>query len=252
MVLAAPGPLLTPPPFSSPPKTPHQSCSAQTRSQNEEQNLPPKQYLPLQTRTRHRRSHRPHVPMLMRGTPPTMRSPPHQSRQTENPPNLQPATVGEEERGGRDPTSRRTSMRVASDCRLPPTARHASQPRIAPATPPSKRTQSTAAPLHGEGGQRRRRTAAPRHTAGCGPRPSPPPPPPAPPPQPHTTRPPPTTTRPEERRTSCRQQPAPPPRDAAKMSPRISIGPEPVLAAHAPFPQSAGSHCPAREGSALH
>jgi hypothetical protein len=27
---------------------------------------------------------------------------------------------------------------------------------------------------------------------------------------------------------SCRQQPAPPPRDAAKMSPRISIGPEPA------------------------
>ena len=73
---------------------------------------------------------------------------------------------------------------------------------------------------------------------------APPPPTPSPPPQPHTTRPPPTTTRPEERRTSCR-------RDAAKMSPRISIGPEPVLAAHAPFQPSAGSHCPAREGSAL-
>jgi len=54
-----------------------------------------------------------------------------------------------------------------------------------------------------------------------------------PPPQPHTTRPPTTTTRPEERRTSCRQQPAPPQRDAAKMSPRISIGPETVLADHA-------------------
>jgi hypothetical protein len=85
MVLAAPGPLLTPPPSSSPPKTPHRSYSAQTRSQNEEKNLPPKQYLPLQTRTRHRRSHRPHVPKLMRGTPSTMRSPPHQSRPTENP-----------------------------------------------------------------------------------------------------------------------------------------------------------------------
>ena len=36
MVLAAPGPLLTPPPYSSPPKTPHQSYSVQTRSQNEE------------------------------------------------------------------------------------------------------------------------------------------------------------------------------------------------------------------------
>ena len=100
MVLAAPGPLLTPPPSSSPPKTPFRSYSAQIRSQNEEKNLPPKPYLPLETRTRHRRSRRPHVQMLMRGTPPTMRSPPHQSRRTENPPNLQPATVGEEERGG--------------------------------------------------------------------------------------------------------------------------------------------------------
>ena len=67
-------------------------------------------------------------------------------------------------------------MRAASDCRPPPTALHASQPRTAPATPPSKRTQSTAAPLHGEGGQRRRRTAAQRHTAGCGPLPGPAPP----------------------------------------------------------------------------
>jgi hypothetical protein len=49
----------------------------------------------------------------------------------------------------------------------------------------------------------------------------------------------------------CRQQLAPPPRDAAKMSPRISIGPEPVLAAHAPSLPAAGSHCPAREVSAL-
>jgi len=38
MVLASPGPLLTPPPSSSPPKTPHPSHSAQTRSQNEEKN----------------------------------------------------------------------------------------------------------------------------------------------------------------------------------------------------------------------
>ena len=51
MVLAAPGPLLTPPPSSSPPKTPIRSYSAQTRSQNEEKNPPPKPYLPLQRRT---------------------------------------------------------------------------------------------------------------------------------------------------------------------------------------------------------
>jgi hypothetical protein len=31
------------------------------------------------------------------------------------------------------------------------------------------------------------------------------------------------------------------------MSPRISIGPEAVLAAHIPSPPAAGSHCPARE-----
>jgi hypothetical protein len=38
MVLAAPGPLLTPPPSSSPPKTPIRSYSVQIRSQNEEKN----------------------------------------------------------------------------------------------------------------------------------------------------------------------------------------------------------------------
>jgi hypothetical protein len=41
---------------------------------------------------------------------------------------------------------------------------------------------------------------------------------------------------------SCRQQTAPPLRDAAKMSPRIRICPESVLAAHAPSPTAEGSH----------
>jgi hypothetical protein len=41
MVLASHGLLLTPPPSSSPPKTPHWSYSAQTRSQNEEKKHPP-------------------------------------------------------------------------------------------------------------------------------------------------------------------------------------------------------------------
>ncbi len=41
-------------------------------------------------------------------------------------------------------------------------------------------------------------------------------------------------------------------RAAAKMSPRIRIGPEPVLADHDPSPPAAGSHCPAREDSAPH
>jgi hypothetical protein len=49
---------------------------------------------------------------------------------------------------------------------------------------------------------------------------------------------------------SCCQQPAPPQRDAAKMSPLISICPEPVLADHAPSPPAVCNHCPAREGSA--
>jgi hypothetical protein len=62
---------------------------------------------------------------------------------------------------------------------------------------------------------------------------------------PHST-PPANNNRMEGRQMSCRQQPTPPPCDAAKMSPRISIGPEPVLVAHAPSPPAAGSHCPGK------
>lgn len=54
------------------------------------------------------------------------------------------------------------------------------------------------------------------------------------------------------RQTSCCQQTAPPPRDAAKMSPHIRIGPEPVLAAHARSPPAAGRRCPAGADSAPH
>jgi hypothetical protein len=118
--------------------------------------------------------------------------------------------------------------------------------------PRSRHSLQGAAPRHGEGGQSRRRTAASRHTASCGPRPGPAPadarPAAA---APHNTFPV-NNNRPEEMRTSCRQQPAPPPSNAAKMSPHISIGPEPVLAVHAPSPPAAVSHCPAREGSAPH
>jgi hypothetical protein len=82
------------------------------------------------------------VPMLMRGN--TQRS--HCGRDLHhtdhvragNPPNLQPATVREEERGGRGPTSRRTSMRaapVAGHHRLRSMRR---RPAPAPATPPQK------------------------------------------------------------------------------------------------------------------
>jgi hypothetical protein len=92
MVLADPGPLLTPPSSSSPRRPLTCPTPPKLDPRMKRRTPPPKPYLPLQTRTRHRRSHRPHVPMLMRVTPPTMRSPPHQSRLTENPPNLQPST----------------------------------------------------------------------------------------------------------------------------------------------------------------
>jgi hypothetical protein len=198
MVLAAPGPLLTPSPSSSPQKTPHWSYSTQTRSQDEEKNPPPKQYLPLQTRTRHRQTFRPHVPMLMRGnTPPTTRSPPHQSRQTGNPPNLQPVTVCEEERAGRDPTLRRRPMREAPNCRPPQTAWHASQPRSSSTSHPPQQQDTVHRELRPGTGKGARAGAGPlrrdtRQTAG--PARAPPPPQTAPQQQPHTTRPPPTTT----------------------------------------------------------
>ena len=70
----------------------------------------------------------------------------------------------------------------------------APQQQHQPPTPATRRSPQGAAPRHGEGGQSRRRTAAPRHTAGCGPRPGPAPPPSAPPPQPLTTCSLPTTT----------------------------------------------------------
>jgi hypothetical protein len=79
------------------------------------------------------------VPMLTRGnTPPTTRSPPRRSRLTGNPPNRQPTTVCEEELGGRGQTSRRTSMRVAPDCRQPLTAWHVSQTFTSTSHPPQQ------------------------------------------------------------------------------------------------------------------
>jgi hypothetical protein len=90
-------------------------------------------------RTRHRLSHRPHVPMLMGGnTPHTTCSLPHRSRPTGNPPTQQPDTFCEEEWGGRDQTSRWMSMRTAPDCRQPPTERHASQSRHSTSHPPQQ------------------------------------------------------------------------------------------------------------------
>jgi hypothetical protein len=107
------------------------------------------------------------VPTLMRGnTPPTTRSPPHQSRLTGNPPNLQPVTVSEEERGGRDPTSRRTPMRAAPDCRPPPTARHALQPRSSSTSHPPQQQDAVHRELRPGTGKGARADAGPlRRTA---------------------------------------------------------------------------------------
>jgi hypothetical protein len=164
------------------------------------------------------------VPMLMRGnTPPTTRSPPHQSRPTGNPPNRQPATVGEEERGGRGPTSRRTSMRAAPDCKAPLTARHEPTPRTSTSHPPQQQdaVHSVLRPGTGKGASA---GAGPPHRAtrpAAGSYRGPPPPPPAPLTQSHTTRSPANNNRMQKGRMSCHQQPVPPLRHAAKMSPRI-------------------------------
>ena len=145
--------------------------------------------------------------------------------------------------------SRRTSMRAAPDCRPTQTAWHAQPPRTSTSHPPQQ--QDTVHSLIGPGtGKGASDEAGPPC---CATRPAsglargPPPSPTAPFPHPHMPRTPSNNNRMEEGQMSCRQQQAPPPRDAAKMSPHISIGPEPVLAAHAPSPPAAGSHCPARE-----
>jgi hypothetical protein len=124
------------------------------------------------------------APMLMRGnTPPTTRFPPYQSRPAGNPPNLQPATVGEEERGERGPTSRRTSMRAFPDCRPPQTAQHAPLSRTSTSHPPHQQdaVHSELRPGRGKGsitvaGSSRLDT---RPAAGCARAPPPPPPEPA-------------------------------------------------------------------------
>jgi hypothetical protein len=67
---------------------------------------------------------------------------------------------------------------------------------------------------------------------------------------PHATSPAPTTTGWREDRCPVVSKRPLHSRDAAKM--HIRIGPEPVLAAHAPSPPAAGSNSPAREGSSPH
>ena len=105
-------------------------------------------------------------------------------------------------------------MRVAPDCRQSQTARHEQLPLTSTSHPPSNKKQSTVSCTQARGPA----TIAPLVTTPA------------------------NNNRTEERLISCRQQPAPPPINAAKMSPRISISPEPVLAAHAPSPPATGSH----------
>ena len=123
-----------------------------------------------------------------------------------------------------------------------------------PPPPETSHSQQGAAPRHGEGGQRRLRTVSPRHTACCGPRPGPAPPTTDPQQQPHTTCPLPTTTGLRKGGypvvsnwpLHCGMQ------QRCHHASALFIGPEPVLADHAPSPPASGSHCPARAGSALH
>jgi hypothetical protein len=69
---------------------------------------------------------------------------------------------------------------------------------------------------------------------------------------PHATSPAPTTTGCREDRCPVVSKQQFHSRATAKMSPHISIGPEPVLTAHAPSPPAADSHCPAKQDSAPH
>jgi hypothetical protein len=110
--------------------------------------------------------------------------------------------------------------------------------------PVTRHNPQGATPRHGEGGQSHCRTAVTCHTAGCGLRPGP---------APADVRPavaaphdpsPVNNNRPEEMRTSCCQQPAPPPYYAAKMSPRISIGPETRPGRPCPVPACSGQPLP--------
>jgi hypothetical protein len=158
------------------------------------------------------------VPRLMWGnTPPTTRSPPHRSRPSRKP--TQPTT-----RHSRRGRTGRERPDVEADVdeggpRLQAATDRASC-AAAPHQPPppaTRRSPQRTAPRHGEGGQRRRRTATQRHTASGGPRPGPAPAAARPAAVASHATPPANINRTEESRMSCRQQPAPPPRDAAKM-----------------------------------
>jgi hypothetical protein len=59
------------------------------------------------------------------------------------PPNRQPTTVRQEERGGRGTTSRLTSTRAPPELRPPLTTRHASPPRTSTSPLPIDKTHPT-------------------------------------------------------------------------------------------------------------
>ena len=119
MVLASPGPLLTPPPSSSPLKTPFLLRHNSTPLWE----LDPRQAAAAaaggdgawEARTGPRQTQRccdtPATARLRRGSP----------LMTLQPTKRQPATVGAVERGGRVTTARQTSMRAAPGCSPPPT-----------------------------------------------------------------------------------------------------------------------------------
>ena len=143
-------------------------------------------------------------------------------------------------------------MRVAPDCRQPLTAWHVSQTFTSTSHPPQQQDSDCHA-VHRElcpGTGKGASTGVGRGQCCCstthgllratsGPAPAVVRPAVA---APHDTSPS-NNNRTEERKISCHQQPAPPPCDAAKMSPHISICPEPVLATHAQSPTAAGSGC---------
>ena len=144
-------------------------------------------------------------------------------------------------------------MRAASNCRPPPTAQHASQPSSITCHPPQQKDAvHSCAPARGRWpAPAQDRCAAPHGRMRATPvirlrRPPPR----------HRS---PTRHVPRQQQQGLRKGGHPVvsnrPLHRAMQQRRhhaSASAPSPSLAAHAPFPPSAGSHCPAREGSALH
>jgi hypothetical protein len=147
MVLAAPGPLLTPPPSSSPPKTPHRSYESSLGGLDprmKRRTTLPKPYLPPQRRTRHRLSHRPHrqcrcgvIPLPQHVLHPTDHVQ-QETHPTDTPPqSARKNGAGEARRRG-DVDEGEPQAQTATD-----RAEHAATPHQRQA-PPSNKTHSTA------------------------------------------------------------------------------------------------------------